>query len=211
MNASSPSATPISTAVDLVTFPSARGHEAIRHILVPHDPALGGQEESASREVDEVVGQVLGHAAMRPDESLGVITMGIKHANRIQAALDRALDRRPELSEFFSLDREERFFVKNLETVQGDERDAIILSIGYGKTANGDLPHRFGPLTQEAGHRRLNVGRHASKAANVRHQLVLASRDRPRPLWQSWRAAAQGVSGLCGERRRAAARGGKRW
>jgi very-short-patch-repair endonuclease len=41
--------------------------------------------------------------------------------------------------------------------VQGDERDAIILSIGYGKTANGDLPHRFGPLTQEAGYRRLNV------------------------------------------------------
>jgi very-short-patch-repair endonuclease len=103
------------------------------------------------------VRQVLLHAKTRPNESLGVITMGIKHANRIQAALDRALDLRPDLSDFFALDREERFFVKNLETVQGDERDAIILSIGYGKAANGDLPHRFGPLTQEAGHRRLNV------------------------------------------------------
>jgi very-short-patch-repair endonuclease len=61
------------------------------------------------------------------------------------------------LSDFFSLDREERFFVKNLETVQGDERDAIILSIGYGKDAAGDLPHRFGPLTHESGYRRLNV------------------------------------------------------
>ena len=141
----------------LVTFPSARGHEAIRHILVPHDPALGGQEESASREVEEVVRQVLLHAETRPRESLGVITMGIKHANRLQAALDRALDLRPELSDFFSLDREERFFVKNLETVQGDERDAIILSIGYGKAANGDFPHRFGPLTQDVGYRRLNV------------------------------------------------------
>jgi very-short-patch-repair endonuclease len=141
----------------LVTFPSARGHEAIRHILVPHDPALGGQEDSASREVEEVVRQVILHADTRPHESLGVITMGIKHANRIHAALDRALDLRPELSDFFSLDREERFFVKNLETVQGDERDAIILSIGYGKTANGDLPHRFGPLTQDVGYRRLNV------------------------------------------------------
>ncbi len=141
----------------LVTFPSASAHEVIRHILVPHDPAVGGQEESASREVEEVVRQVLLHAETRPDESLGVITMGIRHANRIQAALDRALDLRPDLSDFFSLDREERFFVKNLETVQGDERDAIILSIGYGKAANGDLPHRFGPLTQEAGHRRLNV------------------------------------------------------
>jgi very-short-patch-repair endonuclease len=141
----------------LITFPSARGQEAIRHILVPHDPALGGQEESASREVEEVVRQVIMHAETRPNESLGVITMGIRHANRIQAALDRALENRPELSDFFSLDREERFFVKNLETVQGDERDAIILSIGYGKTANGDLPHRFGPLTQDAGYRRLNV------------------------------------------------------
>jgi very-short-patch-repair endonuclease len=141
----------------LVTFPSARGHEAIRHILVPHDPALGGQEESASREVEEVVRQVLLHADIRSHESLGVIAMGIKHANRLQAALDRALDSRPDLSDFFSLDREERFFVKNLETVQGDERDAIILSIGYGKTANGDLPHRFGPLTQDVGYRRLNV------------------------------------------------------
>lgn len=141
----------------LVTFPSARGHEAIRHILVPHDPALGGQEESASREVDEVVRQVLRHAETRSHESLGVITMGIKHANRVQAALDRALHVRPELSDFFSLDRKERFFVKNLETVQGDERDAIILSIGYGKAANGELPHRFGPLTQDVGYRRLNV------------------------------------------------------
>jgi very-short-patch-repair endonuclease len=141
----------------LVTFPSARGEEAIQHVLVPHDPALGGQEESASREVDEVVRQVLEHAEKRPQESLGVITMGIKHANRVQAALDRALELQPDLSDFFSLGQEERFFVKNLETVQGDERDAIILSIGYGKTQNGDLPHRFGPLTQEAGYRRLNV------------------------------------------------------
>jgi very-short-patch-repair endonuclease len=141
----------------LVTFPSARGQEAIRHILVPHDAGLGGQEESASREVEEVVRQVILHAETRPHESLGVITMGIKHANRIQAALDRALEQRPDLLDFFSLDREERFFVKNLETVQGDERDAIILSIGYGKTANGDLPHRFGPLTQDVGYRRLNV------------------------------------------------------
>jgi very-short-patch-repair endonuclease len=141
----------------LITFPSARGHEAIRHVLVPHDPSLGRQEESASREVEEVVRQVLRHAEARPHESLGVIAMGIKHANRVQADLDRALDLRPDLSDFFSLDKEERFFVKNLETVQGDERDAIILTVGYGKAADGDLPHRFGPLTQEAGHRRLNV------------------------------------------------------
>jgi very-short-patch-repair endonuclease len=141
----------------LITFPSARGQEAIRHILVPHDPSLGTQEESASREVEVVVREVLRHAETRPRESLGVITMGIKHANRVQAALDRALDDRPDLADFFTLAKEERFFVKNLETVQGDERDAIILSVGYGKSSNGDLPHRFGPLSQDVGYRRLNV------------------------------------------------------
>lgn len=155
----------------LVTFPSARGHDAIAHVLVPHDPSGGGQAESASPEVEEVVRQVLRHAEQRPTESLGVIAMGIKHANRVQAALDSMLELRPELMEFFSLDREERFFVKNLETVQGDERDAIILSVGYGRSANGDLPHRFGPLTQEAGYRRLNVAVTRAK----RRMIVVSS------------------------------------
>ena len=83
--------------------------------------------------------------------------MGIKHASRVQAALDRTLKDRPDLAEFFSLEREERFFVKHIEIVQGDERDAIILSIGYGKNSDGVLPHRFGPISQEVGYRRLNV------------------------------------------------------
>jgi very-short-patch-repair endonuclease len=61
------------------------------------------------------------------------------------------------LESFFASHPEERFFVKNLERVQGDERDAIILSIGYGKDSSGKLPYRFGPLLTEGGFRRLNV------------------------------------------------------
>ncbi len=141
----------------LVTFPSASNQNVIRHIVVPHNPSATDQEESASCEVERVVREVIAHAKTRPHESLGVITMGIKHAERIQATLDRELAKMTDLSEFFALEKEERFFVKNLETVQGDERDAIILSIGYGKNANGDLPHRFGPLMQDVGYRRLNV------------------------------------------------------
>ncbi len=75
----------------------------------------------------------------------------------MQAAPDREREIRPELAEFFALEREDRFFIKNLETVQGDERDAIILAVGYGKAPDGTLPHGFGPLTQEVGYRRLNV------------------------------------------------------
>ena len=57
----------------------------------------------------------------------------------------------------FGEERDERFFVKNIERVQGDERDAIILSVGYGKNERGQLVYRFGPLLQEGGERRLNV------------------------------------------------------
>ena len=100
---------------------------------------------------------VLSHATNIPERTLGVITMGIKHAMRVQAALDAALKPHLELAEFFDTERPERFFVKNLERVQGDERDSIILSIGYGKDLAGNLPLRFGPILAAGGRRRLNV------------------------------------------------------
>ena len=53
--------------------------------------------------------------------------------------------------------RSERFFIKNLERVQGDERDAIIMSVGYGKDRGGSLPLKFGPILSAGGRRRLNV------------------------------------------------------
>lgn len=141
----------------LVTFPGPGMVHAVSHELVPHVPGQGGHEASAGREVQRVVDLVMAHAASRPHETLGVITMGIEHASRIEMALVRARDERPELESFFDAERHERFFVKNLERVQGDERDAIILSIGYGKNEAGDLVYRFGPLLQEGGERRLNV------------------------------------------------------
>jgi hypothetical protein len=145
----------------LVTFPGARAHLAITHELVAPEASPNGAEESTTREVERVVELVLEHARTRPTESLGVITMGIKHCNRVQSALDKRLHElastEPQLRAFFDVARDERFFVKNLETVQGDERDAILLSIGYGKDASGNVPLRFGPLLQESGYRRLNV------------------------------------------------------
>jgi very-short-patch-repair endonuclease len=140
----------------LVTFPGVTGAACLQHVLVRQAPGAG-QEDSATAEVARVVDLVLEHAQQRPHESLGVIAMGIKHADRIDTALRRALHDRPELHAFFDERAKERFFVKNLERVQGDERDAIILSVGYGKSANGTLPHRFGPLNQAGGERRLNV------------------------------------------------------
>jgi very-short-patch-repair endonuclease len=140
----------------LVTFPGAGQEPAIEHVLVEHDGS-DTDEESVGAEVRRIVDLVAAHAESRPDETLGVIAMGIAHARRIEAAIDRLRQERTDLAEFFDEQRHERFFVKNLERVQGDERDAIILSVGYGKDRSGKLPYRFGPLLQEGGERRLNV------------------------------------------------------
>ena len=96
--------------------------------------------------------------------------MGMRHAERVQAAIDRNLQKHPELGTLFDSTRDERFFVKNLERVQGDERDTIILSIGYGKDRSGKLPYRFGPLNQDGGERRLNVA-----ITRARCRMVLVS------------------------------------
>ncbi len=134
----------------LTTFPGISGDECLEHVLVTQPPGVGGQEDSSSAEVQVVVERVLEHARTRPNESLGVISMGIKHANRISEALRRARTADPRFEAFFDETLEEAFFVKNLERVQGDERDAIILSVGYGKTADGRLLYRFGPLCSRA-------------------------------------------------------------
>lgn len=142
----------------LTTFPGAHVDGVLDHVAVPHVPGRAGSEESAAAEVQAVVDLVLDHARQRPQESLGVITMGIKHADRIETAIRQAVGANRDLDQFFDEDRPERFFVKNLERVQGDERDAIILSIGYGKAPDGRMMYRFGPLNStKGGERRLNV------------------------------------------------------
>ncbi len=154
----------------LVTFPGPGGSTVIQHVLVQQPPGIDGQEESSSGEVNKVVDLVLEHAERRPRESLGVIAMGIRHADRVQRAIDNALSSRPELGQFFDASAEERFFVKNLERVQGDERDAIILTVGYGQDRGGNLPFRFGPLLSFGGQRRLNVA-----VTRARQRMTLVS------------------------------------
>lgn len=147
----------------LVTFPGIGGQASIEHILVDSIPR-DGEEDSSSAEVERVVGLILQHAEAQyrkpilERESLGVIAFGIRHANRVQAALDRALESHAHLTDFLDTAKDNAwFFLKNLERVQGDERDVILLTVGYGKDRSGRLPYRFGPLLREGGERRLNV------------------------------------------------------
>jgi very-short-patch-repair endonuclease len=114
---------------------------------------------------------------MRPDESLGVIALGIQHARRIETALASVRRDRPDLDGFFSETVDEPFFIKNLERVQGDERDAIIFSLGYGRTRTGAVSHNFGPINREGGERRLNVA-----IMRAKERLVLVSTFRKADL-----------------------------
>ncbi|MBP7281558.1 MAG: DUF4011 domain-containing protein [Leptospiraceae bacterium] len=170
----------------LITFPSSRQIHPISHVLVPFE--LGqSEEESDQKEVNKVIELVLEHANSHPDESLGVITMGISHAQKIETALEEVLKERPDLDSFFNEDNSDHFFVKNIEQVQGDERDAIILSIGYTKEPNGNLPHNFGPLTHQGGERRLNVA-----VTRARQRMILVSSFEDRDI-DLERSNAEGV------------------
>jgi len=99
----------------------------------------------------------LKYARKRPKESLGVVALGVRHADRISERLRAELSNYQEYEEFFGEEKAEPFFIKNLERVQGDERDSIILTVGYGKTSDGRMRYNFGPVNQEGGDRRLNV------------------------------------------------------
>jgi very-short-patch-repair endonuclease len=141
----------------MLTFPGVSGPECLRHVHVPWTPNQAQGEDSSNAEVRKVIELIIGHAEEHPEQSLGVIAMGITHAERIEAALRTALRERADLDDFFDESHPERFFIKNLERVQGDERDAIILTVGYGKGSDGQMVYRFGPLNEEGGQRRLNV------------------------------------------------------
>ncbi len=159
----------------LITFPSPGETSAVSQVLIPFVTTQADQEESSGEEVRKVVDLIFKHVAERPNESLGVIAMGIKHAQRIEGALDKTLKSRPDLEPFFNEESKEPFFVKNLERVQGDERDAIILSVGYGKNSQGKLSYNFSPLNHQGGERRLNV---AITRARRRMTVVSSFDDR---------------------------------
>lgn len=97
-----------------------------------------------------------------PDQAgktLGIIVLNAEQQELVENFLDRERRTNPALEQYFGDGVVEPVFVKNLETVQGDERDIILLGIGYGPTEPGApvMSMNFGPLNREGGWRRLNV------------------------------------------------------
>ena len=108
-------------------------------------------------EARKVAEAILTHARTQPQLSLGVATFSVNQRRVIQEEVERLRRLNPEAEDFFNRHPSEPFFVKNLENVQGDERDVIMISVGYARGANSPLSMRFGPLGTEGGERRLNV------------------------------------------------------
>ncbi|NQS98078.1 MAG: DUF3320 domain-containing protein [candidate division Zixibacteria bacterium] len=97
------------------------------------------------------------HYRNHPNKSLGIGTFNIKQQQAILEEVELQLRLNHDMEEYFSSNQPEHFFVKNLETIQGDERDVIFISVGYGFTIDKKLFTNFGPLNREGGERRLNV------------------------------------------------------
>lgn len=116
-----------------------------------------GKSASNRIEARRVAEAAVAHYRNFPDKTLGIGTFNMRQQQTILEEIELQRRYNPDVDELFSSGREEHFFVKNLETIQGDERDVIFLSIGYGFDANKRLNRNFGPLNQEGGERRLNV------------------------------------------------------
>ena len=147
---------------ELITFPSAITKDnAVAYFHVPDGVYEKGKGRINRREARAVVDAVL--RWLRDPEfisqgwSLGVVTFNQQQQVLIEDLLDEARREDPELENHFGPERIEPVFVKNLENVQGDERDIILFSITYGPDAAGKVSMNFGPLNKQGGERRLNV------------------------------------------------------
>ncbi|MGL4669166.1 MAG: DUF4011 domain-containing protein [Methanobacteriaceae archaeon] len=124
------------------------------------------------------------------NKSLGIGTFSMGQKQAILEELELKLKENPELQEYFNESGKEGFFVKNLENIQGDERDVILISIGYGFDANKKLIHNFGPLNRDGGERRLNV-----LITRAREKCVLFSNFKSKDL-NLERSSSRGIQAL---------------
>ena len=145
----------------LIIFPSpyeAQGEVGLVCHHLPDTTYDRGGNRSNREEARIVAERAMDHARSHSHLTLGVATFSAPQMEAVQNELEILRRKDPSCEQtFFNAHPEEPFFVKNLENVQGDERDVIFISVGYGRDANGKLTMNFGPLNKKGGERRLNV------------------------------------------------------
>jgi very-short-patch-repair endonuclease len=176
----------------LVTFPSpVTDDRAVRYVHVP-----GGAYERGSGRVNraeahavvaDVVRRLRDPRFEAEKSSLGIVTFNSEQQKFIENLLDQERRGRPDIERFFGPEWHEPVFVKNLESVQGDERDVILFSVAYGPDVAGHVTQNYGPLNLDGGARRLNVA-----ITRARSELLVFATLRPEQIDLS-RAKGAGV------------------
>jgi len=148
----------------LITFPAADTRPSMvswRKVDGIYAPGKGGRINQAEAKsiVGEVVQRLTDPDFVASGQSIGIITLNAEQQKLVDDLLDQAQRDTPQIEPFFEPGLAEPVVVKNLETMQGDERDLIILGIGFGPTEPNatTMSMNFGPLNREGGWRRLNV------------------------------------------------------
>ena len=177
---------------ELITFPSpdtADRSVRFKHVMGTYD--RGGSRTNRA-EADAIVDAIEAHYTdpRTARKSLGVVTFNQPQMDLINKLLDARRLKKPELDAQIAAKDPEELFIKNLENVQGDERDVIFFSITYGKDAAGNLSYNFGPLNSEGGPCRLNVA-----VSRAREGVVVFSALLPSEMDLS-RIRAKGVQDL---------------
>jgi superfamily I DNA and/or RNA helicase len=167
---------------ELIAFPSSQVRSkklGVSLVYIPNSVYDRGREGTRTNLVEarHVASAVMQHAQNDPNLSLGVVALNREQAEAIEHEINLLRDQNPSCEDFFQ--EEDRFFVTNLEHVQGDERDVIFISIGFGFSKDGRLTLQFGPISQQGGERRLNV-----LTTRARRQCVVFSSIRGRDLYE---------------------------
>lgn len=175
----------------LLTFPSV-DDRATKVTLVPVKGVYDkGHTRSNPEESKAIVKEIV--RRLSDDElkkySIGVVAFSKAQGNLIEDDLTDELDKNPALKDI-AYNSKEPVFVKNLENVQGDERDVILFSIGYGADQDGKVTMNFGPLNNVGGERRLNVA-----VSRARYEMIVYSSLKSSQL-DLKRSNAKGVEGL---------------
>lgn len=143
-----------------LVVPPSPGHKQGAGLVFHHLPQTAyqrGTSRTNPLEAKRVVEAILEHARKHPKLSLGVAAFSTAQRQAIQDELELQRKQHEDTEAFFRSHTEEPFFIKNLENVQGDERDVIFISVGYGRDEAGYFSMSFGPLNGDGGERRLNV------------------------------------------------------
>ncbi len=177
----------------LYTFPSPNDQVSQVKLVQLEGVYDHGKTRQNKVEAEAVVKEIMRRLTDKKlrQDSIGVVTFSVVQQHLIEDMLSEEFAKNPEAGEY---DRaaKEPVFIKNLENVQGDERDVILFSVCYGPDKNGKVSMNFGPLNRDGGWRRLNVA-----VSRARKEMIVYAVLRPEQIDTS-RTGAEGVIGLKG-------------